>query len=73
MGEENNSLIGNFLGRFTAFRALNHKNFRLFFGGQGISIIGTWVQPNALTWLVFQLTNSAFLLEWWDSMVKFLF
>jgi MFS family permease len=61
-GEENNSSIENFLGRFTAFRALNHKNFRLYFGGQGISIIGTWVQRIALTWLVYRLTNSAFLL-----------
>ncbi len=62
MGEGNNSSKGNLLGRFTAFRALNHKNFRLYFGGQGISIVGTWVQRIALTWLVYRLTNSAFLL-----------
>jgi MFS family permease len=52
----------NFLGRFEAFRALNHRNFRLYFSGQGLSIIGTWVQRIALTWLVYRLTNSAFLL-----------
>ena len=50
------------MGRYAAFRALNHKNFRLYFGGQGISVVGTWVQRIALTWLVYRLTNSAFLL-----------
>ncbi len=62
MEKGNSSSTGNFLGRFTAFRALNHRNFRLYFGGQGISIVGTWVQRIALTWLVYRLTNSAFLL-----------
>jgi MFS family permease len=62
MANGNNGSNGSLLGRFTAFRALNHKNFRLFFGGQGISVIGTWVQQIALTWLVYRLTNSAFLL-----------
>ncbi len=51
-----------FWERFNALRALNHRNFRLFFGGQGISVIGTWVQQIALTWLVYRITNSAFLL-----------
>ena len=62
MEKANNESSGNFLSRFTAFRALNHKNFRLYFGGQGISVVGTWVQRIALTWLVYRLTNSAFLL-----------
>jgi len=44
------------------FRALNHRNYRLFFGGQGISLIGTWMQQIAMGWLVYHLTNSAFLL-----------
>src|SRR5512136_942443 len=44
------------------FRALQHRNYRLFFGGQGISMIGTWMQQIALNWLVFRLTHSAFLL-----------
>jgi len=44
------------------FRALHHKNFRLFFFGQGISVIGTWMQSIAMSWLVYRLTNSAFLL-----------
>jgi MFS family permease len=44
------------------FRALEHRNYRLFFGGQGISLIGTWMQRIAMSWLVYRLTNSAFLL-----------
>lgn len=43
-------------------RALRYRNFRLFFGGQGISLIGTWIQQIALGWLVYRLTDSAFLL-----------
>jgi len=42
--------------------ALQYKNYRLFFGGQGISLIGTWMQRIAMSWLVYRLTNSAFLL-----------
>ncbi len=44
------------------FRALNHRNYRLFFGGQGISLIGTWMQQIAMSWLVYDLTHSALLL-----------
>lgn len=44
------------------FRALKHRNFRLFFIGQGISLIGTWMQQIAMIWLVYRLTNSVFLL-----------
>ena len=40
--------------------ALAHRNFRLFFYGQGVSLIGTWMQSVALGWLVLDLTNSAF-------------
>jgi MFS family permease len=40
--------------------ALTHRNFRLFFFGQGISLIGTWMQAVALGWLVLDLTNSPF-------------
>ena len=43
-------------------RALKHKNYRLFFAGQGISLIGTWMQQIALGWLVYRMTDSAFLL-----------
>ena len=44
------------------FRALKHRNYRLFFGGQSISLVGTWMQQIALSWLVYRLTNSPFLL-----------
>ena len=44
------------------FRSLQYRNYRLFFGGQGISLIGTWMQKLALSWLIYRLTNSAFLL-----------
>lgn len=43
-------------------RALRHRNYRLFFGGQGISLIGTWMTRVATGWLVYRLTDSAFLL-----------
>ncbi len=44
------------------FRSLRYRNFRLFFSGQSISLIGTWIQRIALPWLVYDLTNSPFLL-----------
>ncbi len=43
-------------------RALRYRNFRLFFIGQGISLIGTWMQQVAMSWLVYRLTGSALLL-----------
>ncbi len=43
-------------------RALDHYNFRLFFGGQLISLIGTWMQTIAQSWLVYRLTGSSLLL-----------
>jgi MFS family permease len=45
-----------------AFRALRHRNYRLFFMGQSMSLIGTWMTQVATGWLVYRLTNSAFLL-----------
>lgn len=43
-------------------RALRHRNFRLFFAGQTVSLIGTWLTQVAASWLVYGLTNSALLL-----------
>jgi len=43
-------------------RAFKYRNYRLFFGGQGISLIGTWMQNIAMGWLVYRLTGSALLL-----------
>src|SRR5712692_221643 len=44
------------------FRALRHRNFTLFFAGQGLSLCGTWMQSLAQAWLVYRLTGSPFLL-----------
>lgn len=50
-------------GRFrTLGRALRHRNYRLFFGGQGTSLAGTWITRIATSWLVYRLTGSALLL-----------
>jgi MFS family permease len=45
-----------------AWRALRHRNFRLFFGGQSISLVGTWMTRVATSWLVYRLSGSALLL-----------
>jgi MFS family permease len=45
-----------------AWRALRHPNFRLFFAGQTISLVGTWMTRVATSWLVYRLTGSALLL-----------
>jgi MFS family permease len=45
-----------------AWRALRHRNFKLFFFGQSISVIGTWMTQLATTWLVYHMTHSALLL-----------
>lgn len=44
------------------FRTLRYRNFRLFFTGQSISLIGTWIQTIAMSWLVYRMTDSPFLL-----------
>ncbi len=44
------------------FRALQHRNFQLFIGGQLVSLVGTWMQSTAQLWLVYKLTGSAALL-----------
>jgi MFS family permease len=44
------------------FRSLKHRNFRLFFAGQGISLIGTWMHQAALAWLVYRITGSPLIL-----------
>jgi MFS family permease len=48
--------------KIDALRALRHRNFRLFFCGQSISLVGTWMTRLATSWLVYRLTGSAFLL-----------
>jgi len=44
------------------FRALRYRNYRLFFWGQLVSLIGTWMQQTAMSWFVYEITNSKFLL-----------
>ena len=44
------------------FRSLQYRNYRLFFSGQSISLIGTWMQRIAMPWLVYHMTGSALLL-----------
>lgn len=50
------------MGLKNTFRSLNYRNFRLYFSGQSISLVGTWIQRITVPWLVYHLTNSAFLL-----------
>lgn len=47
---------------FQQQKALYYRNYRLFMAGQTLSLVGTWIQRMAMMWLVYQLTNSAFLL-----------
>ncbi len=50
------------LARYEGLRALRHRNFRLFWSGQLISLIGTWMQQVAQAWLVLTMTNDPFML-----------
>lgn len=47
--------------RSVAFRALQYPNFRLYIGGLAVSLVGTWIQSVALSWLLYRLTHSEFL------------
>lgn len=50
------------LGNLALFRALGSRNYRLFFSGQSVSLVGTWITRIATAWLVYRLSHSAFLL-----------
>src|SRR5512137_1897801 len=54
--------LSNTFGLKQILRSLNSRNYRLFIVGQGISLIGTWMQQVAMSWLIYKLTNSAFIL-----------
>jgi MFS family permease len=56
-GQPRRLVVGELMLRQT-FSALRHRNFRLFFSGQLVSLIGTWLQNTAQGWLVWRLTNS---------------
>lgn len=46
----------------SSLRALHYRNFQLYMSGQSISLIGTWMQTMAVSWLVYEITHSAFML-----------
>jgi MFS family permease len=48
--------------KITAFKALSSRNYRLYFSGQSLSLIGTWMQRTAVYWLIYEKTNSSFML-----------
>src|ERR1035438_3198139 len=56
-GQPRRVVVGGVSWRDT-FAALKHRNFRLFFVGQLVSLIGTWMQNTAQSWLVYQLTGA---------------
>src|SRR5881396_3215949 len=60
-GRQRRMPVGGITWRHT-FRALRHRNYRLFFWGQLVSLIGTWMQQTAMSWFVYQITNSRLLL-----------
>jgi len=63
------------LARPSTFRALRHRNFRLYLGGMLVSVVGSWMQQTAQSWLVYRLTHSEFLLglAWFCSNAPILF
>src|SRR5688500_2935981 len=48
-------------------RSLRYRNYRIYFIGQGLSLVGTWMQQVAMAWLVYRMTGSA----WWLGIVGF--
>jgi MFS family permease len=46
----------------TTFRAFHNRNYALFFAGQSVSQIGTWMQRTAVSWVIYSITHSAFML-----------
>src|SRR5438094_946780 len=60
-GRQRRMPVGGITWRHT-FRALRHRNYRFFFWGQLVSLIGTWMQQTAMSWFVYQITNSKLLL-----------
>ena len=61
IGRQRRMPVGGITWRHT-FRALRHRNYRLFFWGQLVSLTGTWMQQTAMSWYVYQITNSKLLL-----------
>src|SRR3978361_1949020 len=47
---------------FRTFRAFKSRNYSLYFAGQSVSLIGTWMQKTAVSWVIYSLTHSTFML-----------
>ena len=62
MNDESAKTVPGRSGMAFMFRALEHRNYKLFFSGQSVSMIGTWMTRIATSWLVYRLTGSALLL-----------
>jgi len=56
IGRQRRMPVGGITWRHT-FRALRHRNYRLFFWGQLVSLTGTWMQQTAMSWYVYQITR----------------
>src|SRR5579859_3620431 len=50
------------MNKLTVFRAMQSRNYRLYFYGQSVSLMGTWMQRTAVSWVVYTLTHSTFML-----------
>ena len=50
------------LMNITTFNSFKNRNFRLFFAGQSLSLIGTWMQKTAVSWVIYSITQSKFML-----------
>src|SRR5258707_10412505 len=55
-------MILNKVREVRTFRAFKSRNYRLYFTGQSISLIGTWMQKTAVSWVIYTLTHSTFML-----------
>lgn len=54
--------MGKTIKKYETFRAFQNRNYTLFFCGQSVSQIGTWMQRTAVSWVIYSLTHSAFML-----------
>lgn len=61
-GSDESSAPGSAPSGVYALRSLHSRNYRLFFGGQSVSLVGTWITRIAISWLVYRLTHSALML-----------
>src|ERR1700733_14400947 len=53
---------GGFYMKISTFSAFKNRNYRLYFIGQSVSLVGTWMQKTAVSWVIYSLTHSKFML-----------